>query len=219
MLRFGKAEGHRPLPGDQRLREVPALCVGAEALHHDHLREVPDDRRFVLQVVVQTKPLVRQVLPDHGHVKVGAVATAQRCRQSVPQPARRVGPPAHLGEQVLPLPRWDAVIVPIGAGVLSTPVEVLHVLGLQRGDLPLDERVHLGDKSRKVFWQVEIHDELLYAPYRVFFQMVDRVTMASWSLMLTPTLPRPEAPTKTVVKLSNSSPMAAAVCSGLSPDP
>ena len=53
------------------------LGVGAEPVHHDHLREVADDRRLVLQVVVQPEPLVRQVLPDDGHVDVGAVAAAE----------------------------------------------------------------------------------------------------------------------------------------------
>ena len=100
--RLGQPERHRAFPGDQRLGPRGALLVGAEPLHHDHLREVPDDRRLVLQVVVQAKAFVRQMLPDDGHVDVGAVAATQRRRQSVAQPAglvgtlgasRRAGPP------------------------------------------------------------------------------------------------------------------------------
>jgi hypothetical protein len=41
--------------------------------------------------------------------------------------------------------------------MLPTLVEVLHVLGLQRGDLTFDERIHVGEQRRKVFWQCEIH--------------------------------------------------------------
>ncbi len=48
-------------------------------------------------------------------------------------------------------------MLPIGAGMLPALVEVLHVLGLQRGDLALDERIHVGKQPRKVFGQVEIH--------------------------------------------------------------
>ena len=109
--------------------------------------------------------------------------------QPVAQPAGLVGPPAHLGEQVLPLPRRDAVVVPVGAGVFAALVEELHVLGLQRGDLALDERVHVGEQPRKVFGQREIHgDLLLRQPYRVFFHTVARVAMASSSLI---SMPRP----------------------------
>ena len=163
MLGLGEAEGHRAFPGDQRLRPDAALLVGAEALHHDHRREVPDDRRLVLQIVVQAEALVRQVLADHRHVDVGAVPAAQRRRQSVAQPARPVGSPAHLAEQILPFAGRDAVVVPVRAGVLAAVVEVLHVLGLQRGDFTLDEGVHLGEQARKMFWQVEIHNFSLRA--------------------------------------------------------
>ena len=145
VLWFGEAERHRAFPGDQRLGPQAALFVGAEAFHHDHLREVADDRGFVLQVVVQAEPLVRQMFPDDGHVHVGAVATAERRRQSVAQPARPVGSPAHLGEQILPLARRDTVVVPIRARMLSALVEVLHVVGLQRSDLAIDESIYLGE--------------------------------------------------------------------------
>ena len=161
VLGLGKPEGHGPLPGDQCLRPCPALLIGTEALHHDHLGKVPHDRRLVLQIIVQTKPLVRQVLPDHGHVDVGTVAPAQRGRQSVAQPARLVGSSAHLGEQVLPLPRRDAVVIPIGARMLSTLVEILDVFAFQRLDFGLDERIHLGQHARKMFWEGEIHGDLL----------------------------------------------------------
>ncbi len=95
---------------------------------------------------------------------------------------------------------------------LATLVEVLHVFAFQRFDLGLDERVHLGEQSRKVLWESEIHVILLCQnPYSVFFQILDSVAMASSSLI---SRPRPEVPTKTVVKFSNSSAIAAAVCSG-----
>ena len=43
--------------------------------------------------------------------------------------------------------------------------------------------------------------------------------MASSSLIFSPSPPGPNGPTNTVVKFSNSSAMAAAVCSGLSSVP
>ena len=87
-----------------------------------------------------------RVFPDHGHIHIAAVPAAQCGRQSVAQPARLVRSPPHLGEQVLPLLCRDAVVVHVGARELPAMVEVLHVLGLQRGDLTLDEGVHLGEQ-------------------------------------------------------------------------
>ena len=77
VVRLGQPERHRPLAGDQRLGPLLLLCVGAEPVHHDDLREVADDRGLVLQVVVQPEALVRQVFPDDRHVEVGAVAAAE----------------------------------------------------------------------------------------------------------------------------------------------
>ncbi len=170
---------------------------------------------------MQPETLVRQVFPDDRHVEVGAVAAAELRRQPVAQPARRVGAPAHLAEQVLPGPPRDAAVLPVGAGVLAALVEVLDVFAFQRFDLGLDERVHLGEQARKMFGESEIHSDLLVRlnrqnPYRVFFQIVDSVVMASSSLISSPS---PDVPTKTVVKFSNSSAIAAAVCSGSSSAP
>src|SRR4029079_13360417 len=104
-------------------------------------------------------------------------------------------------EQILPFPTRDAPVVPIGAGMLAALVEVLDVLALQRFDLRLDELVHLDQQAGKVFGESEIHGGLLCQnPYRVFFQIVESVAMASSSLISSPRLDRP---TTTVVKLSN----------------
>ncbi len=152
VFRLGEPERHRAFPGDQRLRPFAALRVGAEPLDHDHLGEIADDRRLVLQVVVQSDPFGGQMFTDDGHVEVGAVPAAQRRRQPVAQPAGLVGPSAHLVEQVLPFPPWDAAALDVGAGELAPMIEVLHVLCLQRRDLGVDERVDLGEHARKVFW-------------------------------------------------------------------
>jgi hypothetical protein len=154
---FGQPEGHGPPTGEHRLDPLGLLRLGPEPLHHDDLGEVPDDRRLVLQIVVQAETLVREVLPDDRHVEVGAVAAAEARGQSVAQPACGVGAAAHLVEQVLPGALRYATVLPIGAGVLAPVVEVLHVLGFQGLDLGVDERVHLGQQSGKVFWQSEIH--------------------------------------------------------------
>ena len=213
VLRLGESECHRPLAGDQRLAPLALLCVGAEPVHHDHLRKIADDRRLVLQVVVQPEALVRQVFPDDRHVKVGPVAATEPRRQPVAQPAGLVGAGAHLAEQVLPRPRRDATVVQVGAGELAMPVEVLHVLAFQRFDLGLDERVHLRQQSPEGVPGVRNPQcsplaELLalepvqrLLPYRR--QRCDGVLVADLN-------PRADGRRNTVVKFSKSRAMAAA---------
>ena len=53
---------------------------------------------------------------------------------------------------------------PVGTGIFATLVEILHVFALQRFDLGLDERVHLGEHSRKVVGEGEIHVDSLLKP-------------------------------------------------------
>jgi len=161
---FGEPEGHGPLAGEHGLDPLGLLLLGAEPVHHDHLREVADDRRLVLQVVMQTKPFVRQVFPDHRHIEVGAVPAAELRRQPVAQPTGRIGTTAHLVEQVLPVPVRHAAVLEIGAGEFAAPVEVLHVFTFQRLDLRFNERVHLGQQRRKVFGHSKIgHGEITYS--------------------------------------------------------
>jgi hypothetical protein len=156
---FCQSERHRPFAGDQRVGPFLFLRVGAEPVHHDDLREVADDGRLVLQVVVQPETSVRQVFADDRHVDVAAVAAAELRGQPVAQPSCRIGAPTHLAEQVFPLPPRDAAVVPVCPGVFAAMVEVLDVLPFQRLDLGLDERVHIGQQARKVLGESKIHGD------------------------------------------------------------
>ena len=106
------------------------LLLGAEVAHHQHGREVADDRALVLQVVVQPEALGGQVLADDRHLEVGGVAAAELGRQRQPQPPGRVGPAAHLAQQLLPLRARDAAVLEVGAGPLAPVVEEADVVVL-----------------------------------------------------------------------------------------
>ena len=77
MIGLGEPERHRPFPGDQGVGPFLLLSLGAEPVHHDHLGEVAHDRGLVLEVVVQTESLMRQMFADDRHIDVAAVATAE----------------------------------------------------------------------------------------------------------------------------------------------
>src|SRR5439155_15602392 len=118
--------------------------------------------RLVLQVVVQTESVPREVLADHGHAEVGAVLAAVLLRERVPVVAGGVGAAAHLDEQRLPLFVREAAPIPVRPGVLTAMVEesLVVVLGLERLDLPLDEVVQLGEVVDEVRREVEVHGRL-----------------------------------------------------------
>ncbi len=69
---------------------------------------VAHDGVLVLQVAVEAEALGRQVLADHGHAEVGAVAAAVLGRERVAVVAGGVGPPAGLGRAAPPTRRWAA---------------------------------------------------------------------------------------------------------------
>ena len=127
----------RVLPVNMPSRNSRLLLLAAEALPHHDRREVADDRRLVLQVVVQAEALRGEVLADDRHRQVRAVAAAVLRRERVAQEAGRVGAPAHLAEQLLPVLARHAAVLEVGARVLAAVVEEADVvvLLLERLDL------------------------------------------------------------------------------------
>ena len=139
-------------PAEREVVDPLGLLFGRPVVEHQQQPDVvADDRVLVLQVVVQSEPLRREVLADHGHAEVRAVLPAVLLRERVAVVAGRVGPPAGLGEQRLPLLVRQAAAIPVGAGVLAAVVEEADVVVglLERLDLPLDEvveDVQVGDE-------------------------------------------------------------------------
>ena len=157
VLRLGQPEGHQVGAVKCAVDELGPLGVGALGQHHEDEREVADDRSLVLQVVVQAQASGGQVLADDGHIQVGSAPAADRLWKAVTQVSCRIGPAHHLPEQRLPLRSGQPAVVPVGAGVLAPVVEVLDVLGLQRGDLCLDEAVKFAQVVGEFGGQIEVH--------------------------------------------------------------
>src|SRR5438270_7745647 len=113
---------------------------------------VADDRRLVLEVVVEAEPPAGEVLPDDGHAEIGSAPAAVLLRQGVAVMAGGVGPATHLVEQRFPILVGQAGPVPVGAGVLPAVAEEAEVvvLALERRDLPLDNVVELGAAADEV---------------------------------------------------------------------
>ena len=159
VLRLGDAEGEAAAAEGQVVDPLGLLLVGAVLQHQQQADVVADDRVLVLQVVVQSESLRRQVLADHRHPEVGAVSPAELLREGVAVVPGGVGKPAGLAEQRLPLLVGQAAALPVGAGVLPAVVEEADVvvLLLERTDLPLDEVVELVEVRGKVLGQFEVH--------------------------------------------------------------
>jgi hypothetical protein len=96
VVRLGEAEREAAGAVEEARHPLLPLLVRAEVAHHQHGREVADDRALVLQVVVQTEALGGQVLPDDRHLEVAGPAATELLGQRQPQPPRGVGAAAHL---------------------------------------------------------------------------------------------------------------------------
>ena len=157
VIGLGEPEGDALRARDHALEQLRLLRGAAVAVDHVHLRKIPDDRRLVLEIVVQAEPLVRQVLADDRHREIAAALPAELLRQRVAKMAGAIGAPPHLGEQLLPLPARRPVRLPVRARVLAAVIEVLRVLALERRDLLLDEGVELRQLRLDLVRDAEVH--------------------------------------------------------------
>ena len=118
-------------------RIVLLLLFGAEIAQHQNLREISDDGDFVLQVVVQAKPLRREMLADDRHGEIADILAAEFFWQREAQEPRLVGAHAHLAQQRFPLLARQPAMFEIGARPFAAMIEeaFIVVLLLQRHDL------------------------------------------------------------------------------------
>ena len=159
VIRLGEPEREPAGAVEEARHPLGALLVGAEVAHHEHRREVPDDRALVLQIVVQPEALRREVLADDRHLEVGRVVTAVLRGERVAEPAGRVRAPAHLGQQLLPVLARDAAVLEVGPRVLPPMVEEPDVVVrlLQRPDLAFDERIERVERRLDLGRDLEVH--------------------------------------------------------------
>jgi hypothetical protein len=159
VVRLRQPERHASLAGEHPLEELLLLLLAAIVLPHLYRREVADDRRLVLQVVVQPQPLRRQVLPHDRHRQVRPGAPAVFLRNAVAQEACFVGANSHLSEQVFPLLARHAAVLEVRPLVFSPVVEKADVvvLLLQRLDLRLDELIQVLQQLLDILRYIKIH--------------------------------------------------------------
>ena len=131
VVRLGQPEGEAAGAVEEAGHPLRLLLVGAEVAHHQHRREVADDRALVLQVVVQPEALGREVLADDRHLEVGGVAAAVLGRQREPEPARprRPGGASRASSSSQSCARHAAVLE-VGARALAPVVEEPDVVVL-----------------------------------------------------------------------------------------
>ena len=159
MQRLGEPETDACLPGKHLRNPLLLLRLRAVLLHHQHSWEVADDRRFVLQVVVQAETATGEVLTHDRHGQVGAVAAPEASRELVAQKAGGIGFASHAAEQRFPLGIRETIAIPVSASVLASVVEEADVvvLGLDRNDHIVDERVALIEQRLDIGWDREVH--------------------------------------------------------------
>ena len=117
VVRLGEAEPDAGLAGEHLRDPLGLLGLGAVLLHHQHGREVADDRRLVLEVVEQPETLGGEVLADHRHVEVRPVRGRRSARAGGSGGSRRRRPRAASRPSSASHSSFgQTVAIPVGAG-------------------------------------------------------------------------------------------------------
>src|SRR5690606_27771397 len=160
MIGLGQAEGGTALPLEPAENELLLLLVARrELFEHLDEGEVADDAVLVLEVIVETETLCREMLADHRHPQVRAVLATifLRCREA--PVARGVGLPRRHPEQVFPFLARQPLIVPVGARVFAAVIEEADIVAFEfeRPDLGLDEAIELIEIRLQVGGHRKVH--------------------------------------------------------------
>ncbi len=139
--------------------ELAALVAGAELPDQVEAGKVPDDRRFVLQVVVQPQAAVREVLAYDRHLEVARVGATDLGGQVAAEETGLVGATSHLREQFVPFGAGEAAGFEVGARPFASMVEeaFVVVLRLQGCDLGVDEVVDVVEQLLHVVRKIGSH--------------------------------------------------------------
>ena len=146
---LGQAEGEPHLARDAAARSARLLLGRAERVQHQHGREVADDRRLVLRVVVQAEAAAARCS------RMTAMSRLVPSRPPSSRAARSAGgPPRRRGARIS---RRSSSHSRVGTPPCSMSVRansrrwskkrMLSFSLLERSDLALDERVDLGEQS------------------------------------------------------------------------
>ena len=108
---------------------------------------------------MQAETTTGEVLTHDRHSQVGAVATPEASRELVAQKSGGIGFASHAAEQRFPLGIRETIAIPVGASVLASVVEKADVvvLGLDRNDHIVDERVALIEQRPDIGRDREVH--------------------------------------------------------------
>src|SRR5436189_2703607 len=173
MIGLRQPEGDSSLAREHPFEEFLLLFLAPVALPHLDGREVADDRRLILKVVVQSQPFRCQVLADNRHSEVRAIAAAVLAGDTVAQEAGFVRAAAHLSQEVVPLLARHTTVLEVGALVLAAVIEETDVVVplLQRLDLRLDKVIEVLQQRLDVLWDIKVHG---VAPYGTSFGLATR---------------------------------------------
>ena len=108
---------------------------------------------------MEPQALRSEMLANDGHAEVSAILTAKLLGQGITIMTRRVGAPAHLPKELLPLVPGQTAVLEIGPGPFAPMVEeaLVVVLRLERLDFRLDEFIEGCQIGLKFCWNFEIH--------------------------------------------------------------
>ena len=154
MMLLGQAKAPAHFPFEHQRYEITLLLLRAKIAQHQYLHQIADYAAFILQIIVQTQPLVRQMVTDHRHGEIGAIFPAKFRGNGIAIMPCLVGDASHFCKQCPPIGARMPVIIPIGARMFAAVVKETDIVValLNRFDFAFDKAIKLceivGDISR-----------------------------------------------------------------------
>ncbi len=159
VLGLGDAEGKAHAALEEPIDPLLLLFLGAVGEHQQHADIVGDNRVLGLKIVVQTKALDRQMLPDNRHSEIGAVLAAIPLGERIAIVAGFIGGAARLAQQCLPGLVRQTAAIPIRARRFPSVIEKANIVVpiLERFDLAFDKPIELAQILGDILGYIEVH--------------------------------------------------------------
>src|SRR5690606_30161974 len=129
-------------------------------------REVADNAMLVLQVIVQPKPLCREMFAYDRHPQVRSILAAIFFGRGKAPVARGIRPSGSGTQQLFPLVARQALIIPVGPAMFAAMVKEADIVIslLKRFDLRLDKGIQFIKIGLQVvrYRKIHIHSSSLF---------------------------------------------------------
>jgi hypothetical protein len=168
MMFFGQAKAPPHLALKHWRDEIGLLLGRTKIAEHQHLHEIADDARFVLQIIVQPQSPVREVMADRGHGEVRPILAAKFLRDGKAVMPRFIRHTTHLTQQRPPDLIGQSLAIPISPRILTAMIEEADIVvtRLNRLDFSFNEGIEFMQVGYNISRDFKQHP---HSPFALWF--------------------------------------------------